>query len=58
MNNAANTQHQQRPRLRKPSAPPAVEQAAAREWAAGWWAGIAVGAINGVALAVLAGWLR
>lgn len=45
-------------RLGRPTEAPAVQQAAAREWAAGWWAGIAVGAINGVALAVLAGWLR
>lgn len=33
--------------------PPAADQAAAREWAAGWWAGIAVGLVNGVAAAVL-----
>ena len=36
-----------------PAAPPAVEQAAAHEWAAGWWGGIAVGFVNGVAAAVL-----
>lgn len=42
----------------KPTALPVVEQAAQREWAAGWYSGMAVGLINGVALAVLAGWLR
>ena len=42
----------------KPTALPVVEQAAQREWAAGWYSGMAVGLINGVALAVLAGWLK
>lgn len=42
----------------KPTTLPVVEQAAQREWAAGWYSGMAVGLINGVALAVLAGWLR
>lgn len=44
--------------LGKPTAIPPVQQAAAIEWAAGWWAGIVVGLVNGVALAVIAGWLR
>lgn len=39
-----------RVRLQPPTPTPAVEQAAAREWAAGWWAGILVGAVNGLAL--------
>ena len=47
-----------RTRMGKPTTPPSVEQAAAREWSLGWWAGNAVGVVNGVALAVLAGWLR
>ena len=47
-----------RARIGKPTATPAVEQAAAHEWSLGWWAGNAVGIVNGVALAVLAGWLR
>ena len=45
-------------RLGRPSDIPAVEQAAASAWAAGWWGGIAVGVVNGLALAVLLGWLR
>lgn len=44
--------------LGKPSRIAPVQQAAAYEWAAGWWAGIVVGAVNGVGLAVIAGWLR
>ena len=37
-----------RQRLPRPAPPSAVEQAAAREWAAGWWGGIAVGFVNGL----------
>lgn len=47
-----------RARMGKPSPTPPIDLAAAREWSLGWWAGNAVGLINGVALAVLAGWLR
>ena len=46
------------PRLGAPSRIPPVDQAAQAEWVAGWWAGLAVGAVNGVALAVVLGWLR
>lgn len=45
-------------RLRAPAALPQITDTPAREFSRGWWAGIAVGAVNGVALAVLAGWLR
>lgn len=47
-----------RARMGKPTAAPAVEQAAAREWSLGWWAGNAVGIVNGLGLAVVLGWLR
>jgi hypothetical protein len=50
--------HLTRRRLPKPSAIPAVEQAAAFEWAAGWWAGIVVGGTTGFALAVIVGLAR
>lgn len=45
-------------RIGKPTELPVVDEVAKREWAAGWYSGMAVGLINGVALAVLAGWLR
>ena len=47
-----------RARMGKPSPTPPIDQAAAREWSLGWWAGNAVGIVNGLALAVLLGWLR
>ena len=45
-------------RMRKPTALPPVDSAAAREWASGWYAGMLVGIVNGLGLAVLLGWLR
>lgn len=47
-----------RARMGKPSPTPPIDQAAAREWSLGWWAGNAVGIVNGLALAVVLGWLR
>ncbi len=49
---------QPRQRLPQPGALPHITDEPAREFARGWWAGIAVGAVNGLALAVLLGWLR
>ncbi len=45
-------------RLPVPAALPSITDSAARAWSRGWWAGITVGAVNGLAVAVLAGWLR
>lgn len=45
-------------RLPQPTALPQITDTPAREFATGWWAGIAVGGVSGVALAVLMGWLR
>lgn len=45
--------------LKDPEPLPQVDGVAAREWAMGWWAGIIVGAVNGVSLGILLqGWLR
>lgn len=45
-------------RLRRAADLPRITDVPAREWSRGWWAGIAVGVVNGVAVAVLLGWLR
>ncbi|KQR55653.1 hypothetical protein [Acidovorax sp. Leaf160] len=45
-------------RLPAPAELPRISDTAARAWSRGWWAGITVGAVNGMAVAVLAGWLR
>lgn len=42
----------------KPTPLPVVQQAAQREWAAGWYTGLPVGLVLGIAVAVLLGWLR
>ncbi|SFE88291.1 hypothetical protein [Paracidovorax wautersii] len=47
-----------RQRLRQPGALPQITDTPSREFARGWWAGIAIGLVNGAALAVLLGWLR
>lgn len=39
-------------KLGRPSPLPDISKAEARSWAAGWWAGIAVGLVNGIGLAV------
>lgn len=43
--------------MRRPSPLPQITDAAST-FARGWWAGAVVGAVNGMALAVLLGWLR
>lgn len=44
--------------MHAPASLPDPEAPAARAWAQGWWAGIAVGAVCGLGVAVLLGVLR
>lgn len=46
--------------MHRPSPLPQVDNpaATAAAFAQGWWAGVAVGAVSSLALAVLVGWLR
>lgn len=44
------------PRLGKPAELPEVWSQ--RDWTTGWLQGLVVGLVNGVGLAVLAGWLK
>lgn len=46
------------PRLPKPQPLPALQQVAQREWTTGWLQGLAIGLVNGVALAAMVGWLK
>lgn len=44
--------------MRRPTPLPQITDTPAREFASGWWAGIAVGCVCGLGLAVLLGFLR
>jgi len=44
--------------MRRPAPLPQITDAPASAFARGWWAGATVGAVTGMGLAVLLGWLR
>lgn len=43
--------------LPPPADLPQVDGVAMRDWARGWYAGLIVGCVNGMGLAVLLGWV-